>query len=94
MRCIRASTGDTAATSAGTDDASVSREPSGRRAENSVRDAMGRRFGRRGMVRMCVRRRERDCVCAGDLGGRVISGRVERDIRRGREGDFAFASIG
>jgi hypothetical protein len=67
MRCIRASTGDTAAISAEIDDASASRAAIGKRTENSVRDGRGRRLGRRGIV-MCTRRSKRDWVCAGDFG--------------------------
>jgi hypothetical protein len=93
-RCIWASTGDTVSTSAGTDNVIALRAVSGRQVENTVRDARGRRFGRRVCVRVCMRRSERDWVCAGDLGGMVVSGMVERDIRRGKEGNFAFASIG
>ena len=43
--------------SEGIDGDKMSRDVSGRRAENSVRDPRGRRLGKSGMVRMWTKRR-------------------------------------
>jgi len=52
-----------------------------------VRVGNGRRFGRRGRVRMSEKRRERHCEYEGDEMENVERGRVTIGIKSGRLGD-------
>jgi hypothetical protein len=47
------------ATMSGMEGDRISRDESGRREENSIRDALGKRL--RGIVRICLKRRRRHC---------------------------------
>jgi hypothetical protein len=85
---------DEALTSVGTAGAKTSSAVSGRRAENSVREARGSRLGRRGMVRMWMKRRVRHWLYAGEESGNVDNGAVVRDAMNGRDSDLDFVSMG
>jgi hypothetical protein len=72
----------------------TARDESGKRAENSVRDASGSLLGRSGMVRMWVKRSTRHVVYDWDGDGNVVSGKVVSDTRSGNAVDDDLASIG